>query len=860
VSAARLSISSIADDSVTGHHQQHHHHQQQGAGHNMNTNTNTTSPMFQAAAANTNSNHTMSLFSSGNGWSPHKSTTAQHKPRFFESNPDDQNHPAATSTDHGKHKHTGTAPLTLDGIPVHHLRKLSHTALLQSPQQASFYASILYAKTGTPGDAILLAQATLLAKQYTAVLRVLEESGLLQSHYPWEALLLASQALAAVGEWTALTDLLQDACRFPVPAVNTSNTNNNSTITSTSTSSTTTPNNCAGAGFRALAAGAQQQQQPLDDHDDFAWETLRQSISTQDRAANGNSDHDHDGSIGISSSSIHPLARLCCWRGRAYQETGHGLRAATFWKRALRMDCQCQEAWEALLERSLLTPAESHQLIQELDFGTNSQMDWLKSLYLARIELTPQDPMSQDADNSNDTHGGPGGREQQHQDVAATPSFAMHGALDASSIQLSSPIPTFQTPAGGAVKLNVTVNDNINNIGTNNKADNPQQAGKKTQIMQDVDDAFDKLWNEYKLQHCPQVLAMAARRSYKRCDWKMALTYCQELAHLDPALTDASFCYVATLVILGHKRALFRLAHEWVDAAPKSAQAWFAVGAYYFACERYHVAQRHFCRATRLDPQCTEAWIAFGCSFAACDESDQALASFRAAQRLSPGEHSSLLYMGMEYVRTNHLVLAHYFLQSALTASGGDPLCLHELGVLAFQKGEHKESIPLFQRALAAAVGGDSIEETIDLCHDPYWEPTLFNLGHSYRKTRQFLLAATCFGRCVSLCPDKFSAYAALGFTKHMMADLDGAIDYYHQALSCKPDDPFSTEMLNRALREALSTTLRVSDVPTTSGQLFPKSGVHSILSPTSEWARKIRDDSAMSEEMESDVDMSGAS
>jgi anaphase-promoting complex subunit 6 len=81
-------------------------------------------------------------------------------------------------------------------------------------------------------------------------------------------------------------------------------------------------------------------------------------------------------------------------------------------------------------------------------------------------------------------------------------------------------------------------------------------------------------------------------------------------------MTDAAFCYVATLVILGHKRVLFRLAHEWVETSPKSAQAWFAVGAYYFCCERYHVAQRHFCRATRLDPQCTEAWIAFGCSFA----------------------------------------------------------------------------------------------------------------------------------------------------------------------------------------------------------------------------------------------------
>jgi tetratricopeptide (TPR) repeat protein len=163
-----------------------------------------------------------------------------------------------------------------------------------------------------------------------------------------------------------------------------------------------------------------------------------------------------------------------------------------------------------------------------------------------------------------------------------------------------------------------------------------------------------------------------------------------------------------------------------------------------------------------------------------------------------------------------------------------------------------------FRRAFTATVGVDSIEETIDVCRDPYWEPTLFNLGHSFRKTRQFQQAQKCFERCVSLSPDKFSTYAALAFTKHLMSDLDGAIEYYHQALSCKPDDPFSTEMLNRALREALSTTLRVSEAPPATAQKAPKPQARSFLSPSSEWSR--REDSIMSEDMESDVDMSGAS
>ena len=40
------------------------------------------------------------------------------------------------------------------------------------------------------------------------------------------------------------------------------------------------------------------------------------------------------------------------------------------------------------------------------------------------------------------------------------------------------------------------------------------------------------------------------------------------------------------------------------------------------------------------------------------------------------------------------------------------------------------------------------------------------------------------------------------------MGDFDGAIEIYHQALSRQPDDPFSSEMLNRALQEAISVSL----------------------------------------------------
>ncbi|KAG7351602.1 expressed tetratricopeptide repeat protein [Nitzschia inconspicua] len=350
--------------------------------------------------------------------------------------------------------------------------------------------------------------------------------------------------------------------------------------------------------------------------------------------------------------------------------------------------------------------------------------------------------------------------------------------------------------------------------------------------------ALSVLWNKHQLQHSPEVLAMAAQQAFSKYDWKNALRYCQELRKIDPLSQNsnkAAYCHVSTLVQLRQKRSLFRLAHEWVDASPKEARSWFAVGAYYYACQRYHVAQRHFCRATRLDPQCVEAWIAFGASFAACDESDQALASFRAAQRLAPGNHISLLYIGMEYLRTNHLVLAGHFLSAANDSSNGtDALAKSELGVLNMYQKKYDSAIAWFLQALGCSVDLlrksakhnpeslldlDSLGMCIDSVQDEYWESTLFNLSHAYRKQRLYDHAIVCLERCLAL-KESSSAYSALAYCLHLQAMslplsqtdesnalLHQAIDTYHQALSKKPDAAFSSEMLSKALSDALEQT-----------------------------------------------------
>ena len=110
-----------------------------------------------------------------------------------------------------------------------------------------------------------------------------------------------------------------------------------------------------------------------------------------------------------------------------------------------------------------------------------------------------------------------------------------------------------------------------------------------TSMLQASSSALTKLVNVYRLDGSPEVLSMAAQQAFSQYQFDECLKYCQSLLQSNSMQGKVAFCYVSTLVQLGQKRTLFRLAHQWVEAGPKEAQSWFAVGAYYYACERYHV-------------------------------------------------------------------------------------------------------------------------------------------------------------------------------------------------------------------------------------------------------------------------------
>jgi anaphase-promoting complex subunit 6 len=719
-----------------------------------------------------------------------------------------------------------------------------------SPTSAAFYASILYTKTEAPRDAYLFATALMANQEKRRAAFILEKAGLLsletlvydaeeyvsEKEYMRliiEAMLLASQCFASFGEWDEVSTLLEEVVKYdfeiPLEEMKRSKYLNNF------------------------------------DGDDVNEEGLEGEISLLRLS------HFLDSTV--EYGNIHPMARLCLMRGKACDEASNPSRAASFLKLALQIDIKCIEAWTYLCQRRLMTSEEEIELVMSLRFD-EPDLDWLRDIFFARLSI--------------------GGANSAPERQSVSLPFA-------SPISASTPmhiLPEHPTPQidmtvdASAIQLQGTPSTPFNFL-SGDAANGKNQSNITKEMKQQVEDSFQNLHFKHNLSHSPDVLALAATRAYNAYNLSLALHYCQVLYEMDPLSTDAAGIQIATLTALGQKRPLFRLSHALVDADSKSATAWYAVGCYYYACGRYDLAQQHFWRSTRLDRRNANGWVAFGCAFAACDENDQANACFRTAQRLHSGSHYPMLYMGMEHLRTNNIPLAGHFLKSARSMEKHDPLCCNELGVWAYRSKDWNVAIKWFLLALRLYVEADVSEKAslawnsdkseskvskprfefgqrqgqdgsalfsdtdcVEFCQDAFWEPTIFNLGQSYRKLKKFQEATSCFHKCLALCPEKAMSFSALAFTRHLAGDLDGAIEAYHQALSRKPDDPFASEMLNRAMMESLDLGPMI--IPDVGGVSLSMSMSMGFKQSFSQSVDEAFDESAFSLG-DSDVDMSMA-
>ena len=98
---------------------------------------------------------------------------------------------------------------------------------------------------------------------------------------------------------------------------------------------------------------------------------------------------------------------------------------------------------------------------------------------------------------------------------------------------------------------------------------------------------------------------------------------------------------------------------------------------------------------------------------------------------------------------------------------------LHLLGVIAHQRGKHREAIGLIDRATK---------------QDASAYPAFNNLGLAYQALNELDAAGNCYRRALALRPDYTDAQSNLAIVLHAQGDFEGAVVRFQEVLTARPD------------------------------------------------------------------------
>ena len=309
--------------------------------------------------------------------------------------------------------------------------------------------------------------------------------------------------------------------------------------------------------------------------------------------------------------------------------------------------------------------------------------------------------------------------------------------------------------------------------------------------------ASETLSTHYNLATNPDLLLSKAELFFTQCRFKQALALTTSILDNDEYNFSIYPLHLACLHELAQINTLFLLSHRLADLHPEEPATWLAVGVYYLSISQVAEARRFFSKASMMDPHFGPAWIGFAHTFAAEGEHDQAISAYSTAARLFQGTHLPQLFLGMQNLQLNNMTLAHEYLNAAHALCSTDPLLLNELGVVFYHLDHLSEAINIFNGALTIAADIDS---------DPRaWIATRANLGHAYRRQREWALALQEFEEVLRQGGRDAGIFCAKGLVLLEMGSSWEAVCALHEALAVAPQDPIATDLLSRALEENAS-------------------------------------------------------
>ncbi|KAH9884473.1 tetratricopeptide [Xylariomycetidae sp. FL2044] len=283
-------------------------------------------------------------------------------------------------------------------------------------------------------------------------------------------------------------------------------------------------------------------------------------------------------------------------------------------------------------------------------------------------------------------------------------------------------------------------------------------------------------------QNTPWVLSQVGRAYYEQAAYGEAEKHYRKLRMQAPTRLEDMEVYSTILWFLKRETDLSFLAHELVDSAWHSPQAWCALGNAWSLARDHEQALGCFKRATQLNPKFAYAFTLQGHEHVSNEEYDKALTAYRQAISADCRHYNAYYGIGRVYERLGSYDKAYTHFHSAATINPNNAVLICCIGNVLEKQRQTVQALQYFNKATDLA---------------PHAAQTRYKKARALLALGQLDEAQKELEILKNLAPDEATVHFLLGKLYKMLNDKGSAVRHFTIALNL---DPKASQQIKEAI------------------------------------------------------------
>ncbi|KAK8126073.1 anaphase-promoting complex subunit 3 [Apiospora kogelbergensis] len=283
-------------------------------------------------------------------------------------------------------------------------------------------------------------------------------------------------------------------------------------------------------------------------------------------------------------------------------------------------------------------------------------------------------------------------------------------------------------------------------------------------------------------QETPWVLSQMGRAYYEQANYAEAEKQYRRLRILAPTRLEDMEVYSTILWFLKRETDLCFLAHDLVDSAWHSPQAWCALGNAWSLARDHEQALRCFKRATQLNPSFAYAFTLQGHEHVANEEYEKALTAYRQAISADRRHYNAYYGIGRVYEKLGNYDKAYTHFHTASVINPTNAVLICCIGNVLERQRQTVQALQYFSKATELA---------------PNAAQTRYKKARALLALNQLDAAQRELEILKHLAPDEATVHFLLGKLYKSLNDKGAAVRHFTIALNL---DPKASQQIKEAI------------------------------------------------------------